>query len=180
MTLTRTDQILQVLFPEKGQSTHSIWMILDGARDDRIYNFLRTCNLDYACLYSGNLPIELRYVAPYLLELPYNSKTARELIDLAWGNSWGVFLSIEDMSKLRPHLRKFLKVKDESGNKLIFRYYDPRVLRVFLPICTNEQLKEIFGPIESYWTEGENEEGMLEYRLDGISLAHSFIMLNGK
>ncbi len=82
---------------------------------------------------------------------------------MAWGNSWGIFLSIKDASNLRHHLRKFLRVEEEDGKKLIFRYYDPRVFRAFLPTCSHEQLKIIFGKIECYWTENESGEEIIEY-----------------
>ena len=35
------------------------------------------------------------------------------------------------VDELRRHLRRFLLVKDESGRQLYFRYYDPRVLRLY-------------------------------------------------
>jgi hypothetical protein len=178
MTSTRTEQILQVLFPVKKQNARSVWMILDGARDERIYRYLKTCNLDYLCLYTGKLPIELQYVAPYLLELPSNSKTARELIDMAWGNNWGIFLSIDDFSKLRPHLRKFLKVKDESGKKLLFRFYDPRVMRVFLPTCSSEQLREFFGPIAIFHVEDDHGSMLKSFSFDGFKVSQDLVSLD--
>jgi hypothetical protein len=65
---------------------------------------------------------------------------------------------------LYKHLRKFLIVQSEEGKEMYFRYYDPRVLRVFLPTCEPAQLKEFFGPIEAFLA--ENEQGLLvEYAL---------------
>jgi len=47
-----------------------------------------------------------------------------------------VFLRTETgIEQLRKHLRGFLRVRDEAGRRLIFRYYDPRVLRVYLPLA---------------------------------------------
>jgi hypothetical protein len=34
--------------------------------------------------------------------------------------------------------RRFLRVKDEDG--LVFRFYDPRVMRVYLPTCAAGEL----------------------------------------
>jgi len=47
---------------------------------------------------------------------------------------------------------------------MVFRYYDPRVLRVYLPTCVRSELRTVFGPIERFWTEGENPDKMLEFR----------------
>jgi hypothetical protein len=32
---------------------------------------------------------------------------------------------------------------------LLFRYYDPRVLRVYLPSCRPSELETVFGPVVS-------------------------------
>lgn len=33
-----------------------------------------------------------------------------------------------------------------SGEPMYFRFYDPRVLRAFLPACGGAELSELFGP----------------------------------
>ena len=54
-------------------------------------------------------------------------------------------------------------VYDEDGKPLYFRYYDPRVLRVYLPTCNESELKTVFGPVTHYWVEGEDGNSMIEY-----------------
>jgi hypothetical protein len=56
-----------------------------------------------------------------------------------------------------------LIVRDPSGNRLVFRYYDPRVLRVYLPTCYIGELGTVFGPINRFWTESDDREDMLEF-----------------
>jgi hypothetical protein len=59
----------------------------------------------------------------------------------------------------------------DPDNKLIyFRYYDPRVLRVYLPTCNAEEIKIVFGPIGSYITEDENSSELLRFSLDDVKL----------
>ena len=53
-------------------------------------------------------------------------------------------------------LRIFLTVMTEKKKKLLFRYYDPRVLRPYLPSCTPAELQTFFGPIDQYVIEGED------------------------
>jgi hypothetical protein len=65
---------------------------------------------------------------------------------------------------LRRHLREFLRVRDEAGKRLIFRYYDPRILRVYLPTCWPAELNTFFGPISAFITEGESSGEILEFR----------------
>jgi hypothetical protein len=161
-----TDQLVarieEILWPEGPRQ--NIWMILDGARSIEIFRMLLACHLEYECLYSGTLSPELEMAAPYLVQLDHGYKDTHQFISRAWGNSWGVFLRSEtSLKKLRRHLREFLIVRDERGNRLAFRYYDPRVLRVYLPTCTASELRTVFGPIECFWTETEGSDIMLQF-----------------
>ena len=54
---------------------------------------------------------------------------------------------------------------DPTGKPLLFRYYDPRVLRVYLPTCNAEELKTLFGPVQAYIMEDESGAAMLRFRL---------------
>jgi len=171
MDTSLRDRVLGALWPPGSPSGTSVWVILDAARDERIYPALLTSRLEYICLYSGKLPDALKRAAPYLVELAPTYSFTRPLIEMGWGNSWGVFLRIKDASNLRHHLRGFLRVQDESGRMLIFRYYDPRVLRAYLPTCNTSELKTVYGPIASYLMEGEGGESLIEFEFDGRRLA---------
>jgi hypothetical protein len=164
-------------FWPKGER-RDVWMILDAARDRRIFRMLLESHFDYSCLYSGTLPPALEIVAPYLVQLEFEDRYTRRLIEQAWANSWGVFLrSNTRMDKLRRHLRSFLVVRDPKGESLVFRYYDPRVLRVYLPTCTREELRTVFGPVECFWTEAENTETLLEFKFDQAKMSSNIIPL---
>ncbi len=151
-------QIMQALWPEgDAGSKMSVWAILDCARDPNIYLALLASRLEFRCLYSGKLPRELEMVAPQLVELLPNHHLTDQLLDEGWGQAWGVFVRTQDGLNLRHHLRKLLKVVDEDGRRLLFRFYDPRVLRAYLPSCTPSELQQFFGNV-SYWLT-ENERG---------------------
>ena len=64
---------------------------------------------------------------------------------------------------MRRHLRRFLTVTDEQRRRLYFRYYDPRVLRVFLPACDGSQLQQLFGPCHAYMLENERGTELVRY-----------------
>jgi hypothetical protein len=164
------DRVLEALWPPRAAAGTSVWAILDCARDERIHYALRTSQLDYRCLYSGRLPRELEIVAPHLVEVAPTFPFTSKLIAMGWGNSWGIFLRIKDPSNLRHHLRGFLRVRDESGRILLFRYYDPRVLRIYLPTCRPDELRTIFGPVGSFLVEGEDGRSVIEYQFDGNQL----------
>ena len=53
---------------------------------------------------------------------------------------------------------------DSEGKKLYFRYYDPRVLREYLPTCNEEELAAFFGPVVSYMMEDKDPMTLLDFR----------------
>lgn len=67
------------------------------------------------------------------------------------------------LEKLVTHFRKFLIIKTESNQQLYFRFYDPRVLKIFLPTCDQQQIIEFFGPIEKFIVEGDTKEEAIEF-----------------
>ncbi len=170
MTPSLRQQVLDMLWPP-GQARHaSVWAVLDCARDPAIYRLLLESRLEFLCLYSGRLPRELELVAPHIVELPPGHRFTQRLLDEGWGRSWGVFVVIEDPLALRPHLRKFLKVQDEQGRRMLFRFYDPRVLNAFLPSCTPEELIDFFGPVSAFLAEDEAGRLVASHLLAGSQL----------
>jgi len=162
---------LEARFWPDGDS-RDMWMIVDGARDRRVYSTLIGSYMDYSCLYAGELAPALERAAPYLVQLDFQSNYTRRLIEQAWGHSWGVFLRCpERMERIRRHLRQFLRVRDRQGHFLVFRYYDPRVLRIYLPTCNSEELRTVFGPIECFYMEDENPASLWDCRRDGGKLS---------
>jgi hypothetical protein len=62
----------------------------------------------------------------------------------------------------------------------LFRYYDPRVLRTYLPTCSQQDLGEFFGPVLNYVVEGEDPAELLRFQFAGGKLARSVKKLNDK
>lgn len=157
-------------------SNRDVYMILDGGRDRRIYSDLMNSHLIYSCLYSGDIPFELEVAAPHLVQLEFEDKFTRTLIEKSFGKSWGVFLKSDTrMERLRRHLRTFLRVKSWRGQSLVFRYYDPRILRIYLPTCTSDELQRVFGPIQQFWTENEDADGLLQFQFSRGKLTQETI-----
>ena len=88
--------------------------------------------------------------------MPQKSALLDTLVHQAWSKSWGVFLtSDKPLKDLRTHFRHFLTVKLPDGKQVYFRYYDPRVLRLFLPTCLPEETTQFFGPVKHFLMEAE-------------------------
>jgi hypothetical protein len=128
-----------------------LYAILDGARDQQIVPRIRASGVDALCLFDGELDPALAAAAPYLIALEPAEPFIRMLLAKGWDNAWGILLtSAAPLGALRRHFRRYLKVVDEDGRQLMFRYYDPRVLQVFLPTCTAAELEFMFGPVRGF------------------------------
>jgi hypothetical protein len=160
MTAPDHRAIERMLWP-KGR-TRNAWMIVDAARDRRIYALLLDCfYTDRICLFGDGLVPALEIASPYLVRLEYESaKTQRFLAGVA-GKQWGIYLKCDESTDdLRRHLRELLIVRHPKGHSMVFRYYDPRVFRAFLPTCSPEELRTVFGKIDCFWFE-DDEPGMM-------------------
>ena len=172
-------RIEEYLWP-KGYSRDA-WMLVDAARDRHIFELLLECFYSqHSCLFAGPIAPELQVAAPYLVQLSYDDKKTRKFLQMAWGNSWGVFVKSDTkLEALRRHLRTFLLVRDEDGNQLMFRYYDPRILRVYLPTCRVGELETVFGPIERFLMEEAKPDALLDFSLDKRQLVPRSHVLSG-
>jgi len=158
-------QVHDSLWPPHDPASRYVWAILDGARSERIYRAVIEFQPDNCCLYSGALAPELQLAAPYLVRLDKDGRLTRYLINHGWGQSWGVFLrSGAGLEELRKHFRRFLIVRGPRGERLVFRYYDPRVLRTYLPTCVSLELETVFGPVAEYIAESDDPGTLLAFR----------------
>lgn len=163
--------IIEALWqPGSGTLNPHVFALLDGARDPRIAPMVRGSGLDYACLYAGRLSPELQAVAPYVVHLTPEAKFTRDLVTLGWGQNWGIFalgpgdIAVESQ---RRHFRTLLRVRTETGRILIFRFYDPRVFRVYLPTCNDDETRQVFGRNTAFMAENEDACGLMRYRRIG-------------
>ena len=162
----------------EGEVPLGVYAILDGARDEVIYQKLVNSDIENMCLFRGEKAIELATVAPYLISLEREDSLTQWLLNNGWGKSWGIFAqSSAPMKDLHRHFRRFLMVYDPEGKPLYFRYYDPRVLRVYLPTCNADELRTVFGPVSAYVVEGDTPGTVLRFTYAGDTLAKEEVSL---
>lgn len=162
---------MEALWPTNQPQWLKICAVLDGARDERIFTAVERCGLDKCCLYAGRIPWILQRAAPYLVVLDPDDRFTRFLLDNGWGNSWGIYLRTDaSLVELRRHLRTLLKVKNEAGKNLMFRWYDPRVLNIYLPTCLPAELDRFYGPVDAFYAETSDPDVMQQFGYDGKAL----------
>ncbi len=155
------EALRNALFAEDGEHSYAI---LDGAACRELLQVLAEHKPQYYCLYEGELQPDVESCAPHLVELLPGHPFTEWLLSELPGKPWGIFArSAQKLRPLRKHFRSFLIVQNEQGQNLYFRFYDPRVLRIFLPTCDAEQFTKFFGPVTSFICEGE-KGGFASYR----------------
>jgi hypothetical protein len=108
-------------------------------------------------------------VSPYLFSL--NPDFNKWVIQNGWGKSWGIFIDSKILfDALFHHFQKLTTIKTVRREESYFRFFDPRVLRIFLPICDSFQLKEFFGPVNKIICEDEYPAFALLFSFDGNRL----------
>ncbi len=156
LTEQMLNKLAQKLFSNEDIQSYAI---LDGASIPNLLEKLDEHQVECECLFASELEDDMAEVAPYLVKLTADSTFAEWLLLEGWGKHWGVFvLTKMENSALFNHLRRLVRVRDEEGRVLYFRFYDPRVLAKFLPTCTSKELINFFGQIESFMTETEKQE----------------------
>jgi hypothetical protein len=179
MSVNRASSILRYFGKIREQRPElSVYAVLDGARNDRIYSTIVSSDVRHRCLlaghellYWGNLPDVLASAAPHIIRLPLGEPVARWLMEEGWGDNWGIyFLSAAKLDELLRHFRRFVMAQDESGRRFYFRFYDPRVFRPYIPTCKPNELEMIFGPIERFVVEGEDDNMLVMHTLENMKL----------
>ena len=143
-----------------GRPPGALFAVIDASAGARPLQLLREAVDEHRSLYEGVRGEALAGSAPYLVGLRPDSGLLERLLAEGWGARWGIFFACaRPFRDVRRHLRRFLIVEDDdTGQRYLFRFYDPRTLRVFLPSCTPRQREDFFGEIVAFFAEGERGE----------------------
>jgi len=147
----------------------SLYGIVDTARDRQLYELV-SATAEHVCLFAGQLKAPLERVAPYLVRLSSSPNFAK-IWQNEWGQSWGILcVSVASLEQLRLHFRQFLQAKLPDGQIALFRFYDPRVFRIYLPTCDLVQLRAWFACAEEFRVEAAGNGKPVVFRLGANGL----------
>jgi hypothetical protein len=168
MTSPATSALFDLLWPAPlDHAAPAVFSLIDAARDEQIYPALLKADCEWLCLYRGDAAMTMAEVAPYLVELDPQAQFTSWLLEKGWGNSWCVFLHASvAIERLQAHFRRLVMAQLPDGRMVYFRFYDPRVLRAYLPTCTPEEAATVFGPVERFLVEPEDDDGMIVFELN--------------
>jgi hypothetical protein len=136
--------------------TSRLYAVLDTARSWRIQELLRQ-NIEVSrSLFDGARGESMSEVAPHIAgPLRDDSELLEALLREGFGARWGIFVATsENLDATRRHLRRFLIVeREDTGDKLYFRFYDPKVVSVFLASATPRQSSHFLLPFRAVLVE---------------------------
>lgn len=150
--------------PEDAQ----LYLLLDASRSPDIHVYLDAFPDPAVCLFGGNLGEDTGAVAPWLAAPSRYGDMFDWFAEDGWGHDWGVLIQSRlPMPRLKAHLKKFLMVQLESGQRHFFKFYRPRHLASFLPLFEPANLAHFMRGIDGYLSEMPNNPDMaLIHRLD--------------
>ncbi len=97
-------------------------------------------------LYRGDKAVEY---AHYLAQL--DESDIEWIQTKLWMAPWGYFvIARSDLATLRSHFRRYLTVKLPDNSKVLFRFYDPRVVKTFLGASDPPTIRQFFGPAQGF------------------------------
>lgn len=144
------------------------YAVADGAARPDLRAMLWKTDAPHACLFQGDLEPEVAACAPYLVEFAGPEGAFSELT-AGWGHAQAIYLSSRlSLAWLRCHLVSLTRAMLPGPRQVTFRFYDPRVLRLVLPVMEPPQRAEFFGTaVEEIFCEDEDGTGLLRFGPDG-------------
>lgn len=155
--MTNSNQLAPLTFIEKSVdelsaslSRRPLYAVLDACDEPLIPKKVQELGPEKSVsLYRPPAEFEFWDIAPYLVRV--DEEVLKWIVGSLQGTPWGIFaFASVDLPTLRRHFRRFLKVKNEEGKPYYFRFYDPRVLPAFLSSSTEEEARQVFGPVRAY------------------------------
>jgi hypothetical protein len=154
-------------------TTPTLYAILDLAADPALNAHVQRLEPDAAaCLFEGKLDPRVKAVSPHVVELAPTDPLSRLWRGEGWGRAWGLLISSSaSLPVVRRRLRHFTQARLPDGTgPVLFRFWDPRVFRTYMPLVEPAELAPWFTDIDRYIVESEDGAASLRYSLVGGSL----------
>lgn len=153
---TSSIQRSAVTFEQLRQLTEqgSVSAIVDAIGDPKIPEKMCRLQGQAFSLYARTRFESYSAVAPYLIRL--DRDTLGWIKSALWGNPWGIFVfSRSATPELIGHFQRFLIARICDAEPRFFRFYDPRILNVYLASADCLQYGFWNGIAGYGWSEGD-------------------------
>ena len=150
-----------------------LYAIVDGAQSLPLAFTARLMGHELYTVFSGDLATTVAHAGPLLVRFDERSGFLGKWVEHIGTHAGVLFEAPADLSDVLIHLRRIFIATDEEAQEYFFRFYDPRVIRTFLPTCHPNELKEFFGPITQWIVETEDAAGYSSYRFAEDNLSNA-------
>lgn len=150
--------------------TGDVYAVLDGAMVKQLPDYFEDRDAPFACLFPGETDPIVLTRAPWLVRAEPGGEIMAWILQEGWGRNWGMLTVVPEdtpFDSVLDHFRKFLQVRLPDERLVFFRFYDPRVQRLFLPSCDGAQTAELFDLPIAWICEGENGDALLVHTASG-------------
>lgn len=130
---------------------HQQYLLLDGAQIDNVMTQLYQLEDSPAFhqLYQGTCYEELADLGPLLIRLRPGGRLEQHFAE-HWQAKAGLWLESDACeSELVEHLRSLVHVGVSSDTTVLLRFYDPRIMRHWLPDLAADERDRLMGPVSS-------------------------------
>ena len=142
------------------------YLILDPCVVEHWLSTSINLNSNYLPIFNEEFDIELKNVGPFIFKYSADSLFGKWIMDECIEKDFGILLVCDtDIIEIANHFRQFIRITTPDYILSYFRFYDPRVLRIFLPTCDAGQLREFFGPVTYYFCADDDPAFFLVYSL---------------
>jgi len=139
------------------QERSNLFAIIDSEKKEEVLRMFITSNVLYKSLFEGTIDERYWGESGFLVDCSSDASFFHWLTTNAWGESCCIyFASRVPFEKLFRHFQKFNRVYLEDDDVVYFRFYDPRVLRVYLPTCNKKEIETFFGDVDGFFLEDED------------------------
>ncbi len=148
----------------------TLYAVLDLAADPALNAHVQRLEPEAAaCLFEGKLHPQVKAASPHVVELAPTDPLSKQWRGEGWGRSWGILISsTASLPAVRRRLRHYTQARLPDGSgPVLFRFWDPRVFRTWLPLVEPQDLGGWFTDIDRYIVETEDGRGSLRYSLNG-------------
>lgn len=131
-------------------TTTKHYLLLDGAQINDLIQIIYQLEPapEFSRLYDGTRYAELADAGPILIATNRGS-LLNQYFEKQWYMTAGVALaSRAPIDELVQHLSSLVHVSVSGGVTVLFRYYDPRILHLWLTDMSDEQRDSALGPVE--------------------------------
>lgn len=136
---------------------HALYAVLDACDEPCVLDLVAELGNDAVSLYQGKAAQVYASFAPYLARV--NDETLQTIQSQLAARPWGFLAGTyaeTTLADVRRHFRQFLMVQSPDGQRLYFRFYDPRFLPTFLQSLNEQELHKFIGELQFIVTVNES------------------------